>query len=392
MPNFYRRLTTALAQAQTENAAVAAEVAHGNLRRLQGLALLVVCINLLHVLAFSGAVADEAAQVGRWRQALVALHLSMAVAAAALGLLALWLHRRGPDAHPVWVRACGMAAFALALVFAALVVAVDQWVTPNITPFLIACALLGVTLLQRPLVAAALYALAFAVFYVALGQTQADATLLLSNRVNGLTAAVLAWALATLSWRKTTLNLLLTRELSQRNASMQSQQIDLLRMATRDGLTGLVNRAEVERLGRLEVERARRYGLDVALLLIDLDHFKRVNDEWGHPAGDAVLAQVAATLHQHVRASEEVDAAHHLLHRHRLGDSCGLAPLAPLAARCRGTCGSWCSCTICATRGTSACSTWPVMPSRVAMRTGLKMQACAIMSAASSGASVGTLL
>ena len=306
MPNFYRRLTTALAQAQTENAAVAAEVAHGNLRRLQGLALLVVCINLLHVLAFSGAVADEAAQVGRWRQALVALHLSKAVAAAALGLLALWLHRRGPDAHPVWVRACGMAAFALALVFAALVVAVDQWVTPNITPFLIACALLGVTLLQRPLVAAALYALAFAVFYVALGQTQADATLLLSNRVNGLTAAVLAWALATLSWRKTTLNLLLTRELSQRNASMQSQQIDLLRMATRDGLTGLVNRAEVERLGRLEVERARRYGLDVALLLIDLDHFKRVNDEWGHPAGDAVLAQVAATLHQHVRASDVV--------------------------------------------------------------------------------------
>jgi hypothetical protein len=41
--------------------------------------------------------------------------------------------------------------------------------------------------------------------------------------------------------------------------------------------------------------------------------------------------------------------------------------------------------TICATRGNSACSTWPVMPRRVAMRTGLKMQAWAIMSAASSG-------
>ena len=47
---------------------------------------------------------------------------------------------------------------------------------------------------------------------------------------------------------------------------------------------------------------------------------------------------------------------------------------------------------ICATRGKTACSSCPVMPRRVAMRTGLKMQACAIMSAASSGDSVGTLL
>jgi hypothetical protein len=264
----------------------------------------------------------------------------------------------GPPKPPPGTAGDGVTA----LVFAALVVAVDQWVTPNITPFLIACALLGVTLLQRPLVAAALYALAFAVFYVALGQTQADATLLLSNRVNGLTAAVLAWALATLSWRKTTLNLLLTRELSQRNASMQSQQIDLLRMATRDGLTGLVNRAEVERLGRLEVERARRYGLDVALLLIDLDHFKRVNDEWAR-SGCRASSAASRSPRRQLR----------------------LGALVALGGALSGNMRKLVFITICATRGASACSTSPVMPSRVAMRTGLKMQACAIMSAASSG-------
>jgi diguanylate cyclase (GGDEF)-like protein len=248
----------------------------------------------------------EAAQVAQWRHTLVALHLGMVGVAGLMGLLAWRLHRMPPAARPAWTQACGAAAFVLALVFAALVVAVDQWVTPNITPFFMASVLVGVTLLQRPLTAAVLFAVAYAVYFWALGQTQGDAMLLLSNRANGFSAAVLAWALATLTWRKTARNLLLTRQLAQRQAQMHSQQLELRRLATSDGLTGLVNRVEFERLGRLEVERARRYGLALGLLLIDLDHFKRVNDQWGHPAGDAVLVAVAAVLRAHVRVSDVV--------------------------------------------------------------------------------------
>ena len=74
------------------------------------------------------------------------------------------------------------------------------------------------------------------------------------------------------------------------------------------------------------------------------------------------------------------------------GESWGLAPFSPLAADESGNMRKVVFMPICATRGTSACSTWPKMPSRVAMRTGLLMQACATMSAASSGLSVGTFL
>ena len=72
---------------------------------------------------------------------------------------------------------------------------------------------------------------------------------------------------------------------------------DALRVqATRDGLTGLYNRrAVLERLDQ-EMARARREGAELSVLLLDVDHFKRVNDQYGHQAGDEVLRELAARL------------------------------------------------------------------------------------------------
>lgn len=77
-------------------------------------------------------------------------------------------------------------------------------------------------------------------------------------------------------------------------------------LATTDPLTGLLNRrALVERL-TTEMERALRYDTSVALLLVDLDHFKRVNDTHGHLAGDGVLRGVAELLTEEARSSDLV--------------------------------------------------------------------------------------
>ena len=67
----------------------------------------------------------------------------------------------------------------------------------------------------------------------------------------------------------------------------------LRRLATRDQLTGLLNRREFDRILTEEEERVRRFGHPLALVMIDVDHFKSVNDTYGHPAGDAVLREVA---------------------------------------------------------------------------------------------------
>jgi diguanylate cyclase (GGDEF)-like protein len=78
----------------------------------------------------------------------------------------------------------------------------------------------------------------------------------------------------------------------------------LAELARRDPLTGLANRRAFEEALRREVARARRAGAALAVAALDVDHFKRVNDAHGHPAGDAVLAAVAARAAAALRAGD----------------------------------------------------------------------------------------
>lgn len=83
-------------------------------------------------------------------------------------------------------------------------------------------------------------------------------------------------------------------------------EAELLEMATTDFLTGLSNRRHF--IARMEAELARvnRQGSPVAVLMLDIDHFKRINDRYGHASGDAVLRQFADLIRAELRA---VDSA-----------------------------------------------------------------------------------
>ena len=72
-------------------------------------------------------------------------------------------------------------------------------------------------------------------------------------------------------------------------------------LATRDGLTGLPNRRALSDVARVELSRAARARTSVGLIVMDLDHFKRINDEFGHAAGDKALQQVAEVLQKSKR-------------------------------------------------------------------------------------------
>ena len=75
-------------------------------------------------------------------------------------------------------------------------------------------------------------------------------------------------------------------------------------MATHDGLTGCWNRSTTDALLEHELQRARRNAAPVAFVLLDLDHFKQVNDQHGHRAGDAVLRAFADAVRSRLRASD----------------------------------------------------------------------------------------
>lgn len=81
---------------------------------------------------------------------------------------------------------------------------------------------------------------------------------------------------------------------------------ELRRLATRDALTGLLNRRAFDELISDETERALRLKRPFALVMLDVDHFKSVNDTHGHSAGDTVLATVARVLEAQVRTIDKV--------------------------------------------------------------------------------------
>jgi diguanylate cyclase (GGDEF)-like protein/PAS domain S-box-containing protein len=80
----------------------------------------------------------------------------------------------------------------------------------------------------------------------------------------------------------------------------------LRKLATTDELTGAFNRRHFFELGQAELERAERYGRDTSLAMLDIDHFKRINDAQGHAAGDAALRDLVAVLHDEVRAVDVI--------------------------------------------------------------------------------------
>ncbi len=81
---------------------------------------------------------------------------------------------------------------------------------------------------------------------------------------------------------------------------------DLRQLASTDALTGLLNRGSIEKELSRQVALAERSGSALALMMIDVDHFKKINDEYGHPAGDEVLRQLAALMQSLARQGDAV--------------------------------------------------------------------------------------
>jgi diguanylate cyclase (GGDEF)-like protein len=96
----------------------------------------------------------------------------------------------------------------------------------------------------------------------------------------------------------------LRQRLSQQKRDLQEAFERIQLLATRDELTGLLNRRAMMELLGAEARRVQRGGGPMALVLVDIDHFKAVNDTHGHSCGDKVLAGFAAQAEGALRASD----------------------------------------------------------------------------------------
>jgi diguanylate cyclase (GGDEF)-like protein len=105
----------------------------------------------------------------------------------------------------------------------------------------------------------------------------------------------------------------LERLVAERTHALQSERRELLatrevlrQQATRDGLTGLLNRTAILEVLNREWKRADREKTGLAVIIADVDHFKRFNDTYGHIAGDEILNAIATRLKESIREYDSV--------------------------------------------------------------------------------------
>ncbi len=97
-------------------------------------------------------------------------------------------------------------------------------------------------------------------------------------------------------------------KLAEQNRELDCMNATLQALATTDHLTSLANRRRLFEMGEKESSRALRHGQPLSLLILDIDHFKRINDTWGHPVGDRVICAVAGVCRGRFRSDIDVVA------------------------------------------------------------------------------------
>jgi diguanylate cyclase (GGDEF)-like protein len=120
--------------------------------------------------------------------------------------------------------------------------------------------------------------------------------------------AVLAHALERMADRQRSHARDLERQVAERTQALVEANQRLVGLSLTDGLTGLANRRHFDEVLAREGDRSRRDGRPMSLLMLDVDWFKYYNDQYGHPAGDVVLCQIARILLESVRRPGDLAA------------------------------------------------------------------------------------
>lgn len=278
------------------------EFSRVNLRRASLTSLLAMPVNIACVILFwLDRPVDPTAAA--WRQAIIISHLCFLAAMLAVALLTNLLPWKKPG---IAMRAMHLGMISFIMAGGLVVVTIDQMVGVNITAYILVCLLCGMLFLTPPLTAFIFYLLSYTAFYILMGISQNDASQLLTARANGLVAAAIGLASAMVMWRYSYLNSVQSRQISEQQILLQTKNQELEKMAFLDPLTTLPNRRFFDEIIKKEIAVIRRSSRVSCLLILDIDHFKTVNDLYGHSAGDIVLCQLAGILQASLRQSDVI--------------------------------------------------------------------------------------
>lgn len=272
------------------------------MNRLLLSSLVSVPVSIAHILFFSMNLSTSTTVELTWRSGVILSHTVLAVVMSMLGGLALLLKKQ---AH--FIKLSNIIPFltVVTIITAGIVlVTFDQLVTSSITPFLICSIIVGVVFLLKPLISALVYCISFVSYFFAISITQTDPAILLSNRVNGLTAVGLGFFLSVLLWRTSLSNLQQKQTISEQEIELVQKNHELEMLAYYDQTTGVYNRRKFDELLIREISMMKRYEYPSCIIVLDIDRFKEMNDVYGHPVGDTILEKLATVLSSHIRESD----------------------------------------------------------------------------------------
>jgi len=302
----FREAMTRWRQAGKDSALVQGEATMESLRRYRLIACFVLPLHAAIAWLFGHYEAPaKHPEWTYWAAGVAMAHWWAVVGVLLTALCAHW--------HLAYRQKASGAAVALQIVIAALYLYFGAYVAlldlrfstgAGSATYMVICIMFGVLALMRPAISVPMFSMTYLIFSYLLESTPVDENQILSLRIMALVAPALALMTACMNWSQYSKAVLLRRQLRRSNEALQQQKQELAFLADHDALTGLYNRREFMRLAQAELLWMNREPAETSVVVLDIDFFKKVNDVYGHPGGDAVLKATSQALAQSLRATD----------------------------------------------------------------------------------------
>ncbi|KAA3437721.1 ATP-binding protein [Rufibacter hautae] len=224
--NFKKYLREKLFLSQTDQSILQTEVKETNLQRISFTSLLVLPVSAAHVLLFYLQLHTGNPTEFLWKKGIIYAHASFFVLNALIALVTNWVKKR-PASKGRIPTILSTLMFLIVPVFGAILAIIDQLVNASINAFLVGCIAPALILQVRPWRTLQLFLVSYVVFYIGLAFTQADASLLLTMRVNGISAATIGWGLSWVLWRSNMTNYRQDRQIVAQKAELERKNKSL---------------------------------------------------------------------------------------------------------------------------------------------------------------------
>lgn len=296
-----KRMMSALRSESEANSSVTAEFTHVNLKRIFPACICCIALNAAAVILL----VSLPRQNSFWQSRQIWLNALMMASVLAFLILIKTVIKK--DESGLFAKLVPYIGFVGLIIFSLATSLNDQLITASsITTYMIVCLVSGVLFLIRPLHSIILYTVSYAGLAVICSNAHVPDVIHTSNMINALTMTALSAFLSVMLWHNNRTNVLQAYQIRTQQKLLEKTNVDLHKMAYYDQLTDLPNRRYLNDVLQKETALMMRKNYESCLIMLDLDYFKFVNDNHGHPVGDKLLVQISALLSQNIRKYDTI--------------------------------------------------------------------------------------